>query len=641
MAAPAMSREEIINRILSKNPRAHVTPDGLVYLGELPPAQTMSIRLMNRTAADTTNADQLWAGGGLGMALTGSGVSVGLWDGGQILSTHQELIGRVTNIDFVTVSDHSTHVAGTIGAAGLSASARGMASSVALRSRDYLNDVTEMNADAAVIDLSNHSYGNLRGWTTRIGWNGLPTGTDTWFADRSLYTEDPYFGKYESAPNAIDLVFGAAYQLANAWALDQVLYTHPHLLAVWSAGNDRSDAFTNGMGTNEYVTYLSSGPSGAGFYLVTNSGSYTAPGTDGGTSGFDTLPQSQVAKNNLVVGAINDITVDPYTAGHVSLASFSAFGPTDDGRIKPDVVANGVSLYSSIGASTSSYAYYSGTSMSSPNACGTAALLLQHYRALNAGASPSSATLKAILLHTAFDAGTAGPDYKHGWGVIDAAKAVAFLNDSEDTAPNMNHRVNATYSGIAQDTILVSDGSQPLKATLVWTDPPAAVVPGGGLDDPTRVLVNDLDLSILGPPSSTTYFPWTLNPANPSAPAVRSTRNDVDNVEQVLIDSPPTGTYTIRVSHSGSAFIQPYALLITGAMFPAPEPCSFDFDDDGDVDLTDFAQFQTCFNGPNRPARPGCVIDADCDNDTDVDLDDFSSFQACFNGPNRPPACTN
>ena len=64
-----------------------------------------------------------------------------------------------------------------------------------------------------------------------------------------------------------------------------------------------------------------------------------------------------------------------------------------------------------------------------------------------------------------------------------------------------------------------------------------------------------------------------------------------------------------------------------------------DLDADGDVDLSDFGIFQTCFNGPNRlPASPGCAA-ADLDADGDVDLSDFGVFQTCFNGPNRPPAC--
>ena len=63
-----------------------------------------------------------------------------------------------------------------------------------------------------------------------------------------------------------------------------------------------------------------------------------------------------------------------------------------------------------------------------------------------------------------------------------------------------------------------------------------------------------------------------------------------------------------------------------------------DFDTDGDVDLSDFGRFQSCYNGPNRPpAQPRCEP-ADFDGDLDVDLIDFGTFQSCFNGPNRPPA---
>ncbi len=64
-----------------------------------------------------------------------------------------------------------------------------------------------------------------------------------------------------------------------------------------------------------------------------------------------------------------------------------------------------------------------------------------------------------------------------------------------------------------------------------------------------------------------------------------------------------------------------------------------DFDDDGDVDLTDFSAFQACFNGPNRKPRASCKVDADFDGDGDVDVADFLEFQDCFNGPNRSPRC--
>ena len=83
----------------------------------------------------------------------------------------------------------------------------------------------------------------------------------------------------------------------------------------------------------------------------------------------------------------------------------------------------------------------------------------------------------------------------------------------------------------------------------------------------TSVLVDDLDLWITGPGG--TYYPWTLDPLNPSAAAVRTKANHVDNVEQVLIDVPAAGVYTLHVGGTGSLFAQPYTLLASGASVEA------------------------------------------------------------------------
>jgi len=109
---------------------------------------------------------------------------------------------------------------------------------------------------------------------------------------------------------------------------------------------------------------------------------------------------------------------------------------------------------------------------------------------------------------------------------------------------------------------LTYSGSDPLKATIVWTDP-AGTAHGSGLDETTSVLVNDLDLWITGPGG--TYNPWTLDPPNPSNAAVRTTRNHLDNVEQVLIDTPTAGTYTVHVGDTGGVLDQVFSILISGA----------------------------------------------------------------------------
>jgi len=509
----------------------------------------------NANAADTTNADQLWSGGGLGLNLTGAGVTVGIWDGGAVRSTHQEFANgsRVTVVDAVANSNHSTHVAGTIGAQGTNASAIGMAGSVLIRSRDFSNDYSEMASDAGLIDISNHSYGLVLGWTTGLDWGIGPV--DTWVGDRSLFAvESSDFGKYTAATKE----------------LDTVLHNNPKLLSVWSAGNDRDNVFLDTSGFNDYVTWLSSGGSGSGWYLVVNSGATTAPPGDGnGGTGFDSLAQDQVAKNTLVVGSVLDHTVDPHNGAAVTTNSFSSYGPTDDGRMKPDVVANGNALTSSFATNDTAYGGMSGTSMSAPNATGTAALLVEHYRTLNGGQTADSATTKGIIIHTATDAGNTGPDYSYGWGLIDGAAAANFMTSAVGVNPS-DWIHEESYSGSEWTVSLYSDGTNPLKATLAWTDPAPSTLPGTGLDDTTSVLVNDLDLWITDLASGT-YYPWTLDWSNPANAAVQTTANHLDNVEQVLLNTPLAGWYQIHVGRTGATFDQDFSLLVSGVV---PEPAT-------------------------------------------------------------------
>jgi hypothetical protein len=332
--------------------------------------------------------------------------------------------------------------------------------------------------------------------------------------------------------------------------------------------NDRNEGFVNAHGNNTYVAYFSTprvgGTSvGSGYYQVTNAGATIVPPADGnGGTGYDCIAAMPLAKNCVTVGAINDQTADPYFS--ISIASFSGAGPVDDGRVKPDVVGNGTGLTSCVSSSNTAYASFSGTSMATPNIAGTSALIIEEYKNLNGGALPRAATSKALLIHNAFDGGTAGPDYRYGWGLVDAAKTVQFLIDSESASPISNYLYEAAYAGSTQNRDFVYSGSSDIKATLVWNDPPPnfATLPGPGVDVSTRVLVRDLDLSIIGP-GPTTYWPWTLDPANPTAAAVRTTRNNVDNVEQVVVTAPVAGTYTVRVSHTGTVNSLNYSLLVT------------------------------------------------------------------------------
>ena len=112
----------------------------------------------------------------------GAGLTAGIWDGGSALSTHQEFGGRVVVKDGASSNYHSTHVAGTVGAAGVNASALGMAPSVYIDSYDWNSDTGEMAsramsypAEPGTIQVSNHSYGFICGWYNSVSpprWYG-------------------------------------------------------------------------------------------------------------------------------------------------------------------------------------------------------------------------------------------------------------------------------------------------------------------------------------------------------------------------------------------------------------------------------------------------------------------------------------
>lgn len=523
----------------------------------------------NVDAADTTNTDQLQPGGELGLDLTGAGYTVGVWEagGGLIRETHQEFGGRVQIADTGgSIDNHATHVAGTIGAAGISADARGMASEVSIRSWTSGNDNAELALDADNLIVSNHSYGFVAGWRV-LSDDATFGNVDRWYGDYSVSSiEDADFGRYSS----------------STAGLDESLHQNPHLLSVWSGGNHRNDAFTNASGDNTYVTFFSQDPggigwSGAGVYRVPNAGITAAPASDGNNgSGFDSLSSDQVAKNSLVVGATSDVLSDPYTLSQITTTSFSSYGPTDDGRIKPDLVGNGSSLFSSGADADDDYYFSSGTSMSAPNVAGTAVLLVEHYENLF-GERPQASTTKGLLLHTAADAGNFGPDYSYGWGLADAAAAANLLTNVGTTGSAEHFVDELSYGGdILTETLLV-DGSSPFKATIVWTDPAGDPELSNTLDSAVRRLVNDLDLWVTDE-QGTVYYPWTLDPTAPSESAVRSTRNEIDNVEQVLIDFPAAGEYTVHVGHTGSAFDQDFSVLVSGLDDGVDEPPSVSID---------------------------------------------------------------
>lgn len=491
--------------------------------------------------------------------LTSGNLTIGMWDGGSGRATHQEFGGRLVVRDGSASIDHATHVGGTLAASGVFASARGMATAALIDSYDWNSDKTEMTAAGAAqpresgkILLSNHSYGFLTGWAYVNG--GSPYRVWEWFGDGTTANGYDFdFGRYNT----------------QARDSDSLAYNLPYYLVFRSAGNKRTDNPSSGQsvalspGSSTVVTYDSSlHPKGDGTYRA----------------GYETIGYDALAKNVITIGSVTDaVTSGLRDPSKANSSSFSSWGPTDDGRIKPDLVANGDGVYSPLNGSNSAYGTLSGTSMSSPNAAGTAAQLVEEYRRLFPGSDMRSSTLKALLLHTADDRGNPGPDYTFGWGLLNGKAAADLLRDHE--ANPIKKRLaedKVTSSRPSITTEFVWDGVSPIRATLVWTDPAGTATTTNDLR--SARLRHNLDLKILAPDGNT-HLPWVMpfvgqwTPESMSQPATRSI-NNTDNVEQVLIATPsPPGTYRAVVSYQGTLSAdQFYSLLIDGSAAEEPPP---------------------------------------------------------------------
>jgi len=442
--------------------------------------------------------------------LSGAARTVGVWDAGSVLGSHQEFSGRVTLRDPASRSDdHATHVAGTIIASGVQAKAKGMAPAGRVDSYDWFNDIAEMTAagaatttDAAKIPISNHSY----------GYDAL--------------TED--MGHYDSFSEDLDALAAAL----------------PYHLQFWAAGNEQRD------------------------YTVKN--------------GFQSITHGQLAKNIVTIGAVNDaVTSGVRDIAKATMSTFSSWGPCDDGRIKPDLVANGVQLYSPIDTSTTSYASYQGTSMASPSAAGTAMLLAELYaREFPSAPLMRASLLKGLMIHTADDLGNKGPDYKFGWGLINAKAAadVLLAHKAKPAEPKL-YEGSLTTASPSRTVTFTWDGINPIRATLCWTDP--AGIPQTAPDSRTANLVHNLDIVITAPDGVTVARPFIMpfvGTWSDSAMSALATtgKNNVDNVEQIFIPAANgvVGNYTLTISLDGSltTAAQAYSLVLTGAGDPVNPP---------------------------------------------------------------------
>lgn len=412
--------------------------------------------------------------------LNGSGVSVLVYDGGTGRSTHTDFGGRHHTRDASGLSSHATHVAGTIGGSGVASAGlrEGMAPSVEIESYGFEYDGSGIFLYTNPGDMQADYNQAINTFGADISNNSIGTNTESNGFDCAIQ------GDYGVTDTVIDSIargsLGAPFRI------------------VWANGNERQGNRCDVEGFGDY---------------------------------YSTAPPA-TAKNHIAVGALN--------SNNDSMTSFSSWGPTDDGRLKPDVSAPGCQsnddggVTSCSSSSDTSYTVFCGTSMASPTVCGLSALLLQDYR-VQFPATPDfrNSTLKILLAHTAVDLGNPGPDYQFGYGSVRIQPATDFMRTG-------NFLENEVSQGGSYNTLVVVNPSDTvMKVTLAWDDPP-------GTPNVSPALVNDLDFVVFDP-SNNQRFPWTLDPANPSVNAVQTQLNHRDNIEQVLVNSPPPGVYRVEV----------------------------------------------------------------------------------------------
>lgn len=271
-------------------------------------------------------------------------------------------------------------------------------------------------------------------------------------------------------------------------AMDQQINQYPHLQHVFAAGNS---------GTYTCAPYAAQFSNVLGAY--------------------------QTAKNVITVGN---------TTAAGLIANNSSRGPVRDGRIKPEVMAQGTAVYSSISVNT--YGINNGTSMASPAVAGGLALLYQRYRQLHGNENPRNGLMKALICNGATDLGNPGPDYRYGFGWLDLERSVLMLENNNYVHDSLAQGDTKTAS------LTIPAGLAQLKVMLYWNDPAGSV-----LANPA--LVHDLDLEVVTP-SALTLYPQLLDTVPSQVNNIAGTGPDhINNIEQVVINAPAAGTYTFQV----------------------------------------------------------------------------------------------
>jgi hypothetical protein len=505
-------------------------------------------QLSNNVAADIMDVRDVWNTHGLHGAGQTIAVSDTGLDQGSIVpaSLHDDFEDGSGNSRVIQIFDrvgdgandvnsgHGTHVAGSV--LGNGARSGATPSTHTYPSSAYVGMAPEANLVFQAVER------NFDGALA-----GIPLDLNTLFDQADAAGADLHTNSWGGAE------YGR--YTTQSQDVDEYIWAHKDFTILFSAGNEgvdvpSSDGVVNPDSIGSPATAKNSITVGASENNRSSGGRNPggACSTYGGCNPFD-YP-------------VNPIRDDRLSDNPDGMAAFSSRGPTNDGRVKPDIVAPGTNIAStrsSVAASTgwgainSYYVYMGGTSMSTPLTAGAAALVRDFYQD-NRGITPSAALIKATLINGATDMspgqyGTGSaqeipnpprPNNVEGWGRVNLENSIF------PTAPRTLSYDDEYYGlrtgGVVTYVYTTTTAGQSMRTTLVWSDYPGTPVADGGL-------VNDLDLSITTPGGT------TLSPSD-----------RVNNVEGIDIASGASGVYTITVrGYNVPQGSQPYALVVSGA----------------------------------------------------------------------------
>ena len=310
--------------------------------------------------------------------------------------------------------------------------------------------------------------------------------------------------------------------------------------------------------------------------------------TSGNTAtknGYDIMTGPAGSKNALAIGAVN---------ADKSMSSYSNWGPTDDGRVKPDIVARGTAIDSAQAVNEASGALTnsgysgsvdssSGTSYSSPAAAAGGLLLQEYFHSLNTRYMRSS-TLKALMLGTAEDLGAPGPDYKFGWGLLNVEKAAFAIKKNSPQGATLATSTGSIIEEIATNPAadstaeitrtVFAKGGEPLVVNIGWIDDEGPEQTAAeGIDPSTSRLVYDFDLMVrqVAPNPVVDNWAWVVpGMAGRTANATHATQwfeSNGGNFKQAIVTNPiANAEYTIfiRKKTGSPAADRSISLIATG-----------------------------------------------------------------------------